>query len=87
MTVAAYAVPQVMGDAFVAGLPVVAGLWALAAALSDYVVLGSSPQLSVGPESTTALMTAVTIAPLAGEIPAGTLRWPPPSHRWSLCSA
>jgi MFS superfamily sulfate permease-like transporter len=33
VTVAAYAVPQVMGDAFVAGLPVVAGLWALAAAV------------------------------------------------------
>ena len=48
-----------------AGLPVVAGLWALVAALAVYVVVGSSPQLSVGPESTTALMTAVTIAPLA----------------------
>ena len=51
------------------GLPVVAGLWALVAALSVYVVFGSSPQLSVGPESTTALMTAVTIAPLAGGDP------------------
>ena len=58
-----------MGYSFVAGLPVVAGLWALVAALSVYVVLGSSPQLSVGPESTTALMTAVTIAPLAGGDP------------------
>jgi SulP family sulfate permease len=65
ITLAAYAVPQVMGYASVAGLPVVAGLWALVAALAVYVAVGSSPQLSVGPESTTALMTAVTIAPLA----------------------
>lgn len=57
--------PQVMGYATVAGLPVVAGLWALVAALAVYVVVGTSPQLSVGPESTTALMTAVAIAPLA----------------------
>ena len=57
--------PQVMGYASVAGLPVVAGLWALVAALAVYVVVGTSPQLSVGPESTTALMTAVAIAPLA----------------------
>ena len=49
----------------VAGLPVVNGLWALVAALAVYVVVGTSPQLSVGPESTTALMTAVAIAPLA----------------------
>jgi sulfate permease, SulP family len=63
--VAAYAVPQVMGYSSVAGLPVVAGLWALVAALVVYVAVGSSPQLSVGPESTTALMTAVAIAPLA----------------------
>ena len=57
--------PQVMGYASVAGLPVVDGLWALVAALAVYVVVGTSPQLSVGPESTTALMTAVAIAPLA----------------------
>jgi high affinity sulfate transporter 1 len=69
VTVAAYALPQVMGYSAVAGLPVVAGLWALVAALVVYVVVGSSPQLSVGPESTTALMTAVTIAPLAGGDP------------------
>src|SRR6266508_1080449 len=51
ITVAAYLVPQVMGYASVAGLPVVAGLWGLVAALSVYILAGSSPQLSVGPES------------------------------------
>ena len=58
VTVAAYLVPQVMAYAEVAGLPPVAGLWAIVGPLLVYAVLGSSRQLSVGPESTTALMTA-----------------------------
>lgn len=66
VTVAAYLVPQVMAYAEVAGLPAVAGLWAVGAALLVYAVLGSSPQLSVGPESTTALMTAAALAGMAG---------------------
>ena len=63
VTVAAYLIPQVMAYAEVAGLPAVAGLWAVIGAMTVYAVLGSSPQLSVGPESTTALMTAVAIGP------------------------
>ena len=65
VTVAAYMVPQVMAYATVAGLPPVAGLWASIAPLAVYALLGSSRQLSVGPESTTALMTATALAPLA----------------------
>jgi high affinity sulfate transporter 1 len=65
-TVAAYLVPQVMAYASVAGLPPVAGLWAILPALGVYAVLGSSRLLSVGPESTTALMTATVVGPLAG---------------------
>jgi SulP family sulfate permease len=61
VTVAAYLVPQVMAYAGVAGLPAVVGLWAACVAMVVYAVLGSSPQLSVGPESTTALMTAVAL--------------------------
>lgn len=70
LTVAAYLVPQVMAYATVAGLPPVAGLWASLAPLALYAVLGSSRQLSVGPESTTALMTAAAIGPLAAGDPA-----------------
>lgn len=70
VTVAAYLVPQVMAYAGVAGLTPVAGLWAIIGSLLVYMVFGSSRQLSVGPESTTALMTAVTIAPLAAGDPA-----------------
>ena len=69
ITVAAYLVPQVMAYAVVAGLPPVAGLWAIMGSLTVYAVLGSSRQLSVGPESTTALMTAAVIGPLAAGQP------------------
>jgi len=69
-TVAAYLVPQVMAYAEVAGLPAVTGLWAICGSLAAYAVFGSSRQLSVGPESTTALMTAATVAPLAAGDPA-----------------
>ncbi|MFJ4422493.1 SulP family inorganic anion transporter [Streptomyces bobili] len=70
VTVAAYLVPQVMAYAVVAGLPPVAGLWAILPALALYALLGSSRLLSVGPESTTALMTATVIGPLAAGDPA-----------------
>jgi high affinity sulfate transporter 1 len=69
LTVAAYLVPQVMAYGSLAGLPPVAGLWAIMPALVVYALLGSSRQLSVGPESTTALMTAVAVGPLAAGDP------------------
>jgi high affinity sulfate transporter 1 len=69
ITVAAYLVPQVMAYAEVAGLPPVVGLWAIMAPLLVYAVLGSSRQLSVGPESTTALMTATAIGALGLDDP------------------
>ncbi|WP_143664834.1 SulP family inorganic anion transporter, partial [Streptomyces sp. NRRL B-24572] len=53
----------------VAGLQPVAGLWAILPALGLYALLGSSRLLSVGPESTTALMTATVVAPLAAGDP------------------
>ncbi|MBE1495724.1 high affinity sulfate transporter 1 [Amycolatopsis lexingtonensis] len=69
VTVAAYLVPQVMAYAEVAGLPPVAGLWAAFGPLAVYALLGSSRLLSVGPESTTALMTAAVLMPLAAGDP------------------
>jgi len=69
VTVAAYLIPQVMAYAGVAGLPAVVGLWAASASLVVYAVLGTSPQLSVGPESTTALMTASALGGLAAGQP------------------
>lgn len=69
VTVAAYLVPQVMAYASVAGLAPVTGLWAVLPALVLYPLLGSSRLLSVGPESTTALMTAAVVGPLAAGDP------------------
>ena len=69
LTVAAYLVPQVMAYAEVAGLPPVTGLWAVIGPLAVYALLGSSRQLSIGPESTTALMTAVVLVPIAAGDP------------------
>jgi SulP family sulfate permease len=65
VTVAAYLVPQVLAYATIAGLPPVVGLWAIMPALAAYALLGTSRLLSVGPESTTALMTATVVGPLA----------------------
>lgn len=66
VTVTAYLIPQVMAYAELAGLPAVAGLWASVGALVGYAAVGSSRLLSVGPESTTALMTAAAIGSVAG---------------------
>jgi sulfate permease, SulP family len=63
-------VPQVATYAEVAGLPPQTGLWSCLGSLAVYAVPGSSRQLSVGPESTTALMTAAEVAPLAAGNPA-----------------
>ena len=65
LTVAAYLIPQCMAYGELAGVEPVAGLWAILPAMVLYTLLGSSPQLSVGPESTTAVMTALAVAPLA----------------------
>ncbi len=87
VTVAAYLVPQVMAYAEIIGLPPVAGLWAVLAPLVVYAVLGDSRQLSIGPESTTALMTAAGIFALAGPVRASAAqrwqRWSPSPSGWS----
>lgn len=69
ITVAAYLVPQVMAYATIAGLPPVVGLWSAIIPLVLYAFVGTSRSISVGPESTTALMTAAGIAALAGSNP------------------
>ena len=46
------------------------GLWSALGGLAVYAVLGSSRRMSVGPESSTALMTAAAVAPLAAGDPA-----------------
>ena len=65
LTVAAYLIPQCLAYGELAGVQPVAGLWAILPPMVIYAIFGSSPQLSIGPESSTAVMTAVAIAPLA----------------------
>ena len=65
LTVGAYLVPQVMAYGELAGLPPVAGLWAILLPLLVYSALGSSRLLSAGPESSTAVMTAAAVGTLA----------------------
>ena len=65
LTVAAYLIPQVMAYATLVGLSPIVGLWAALAPLLIYALLGSSRHMSVGPESTTALMVVAVLAPFA----------------------
>lgn len=66
VTVAAYLIPQVMAYAVIVGLPSVVGLWAILLPMALYALLGESRQLSIGPEASTALMTAAGIGALVG---------------------
>ncbi len=65
VTVTAYLIPQVMAYSALAGLPPQTGLVVIVVAMIIYALIGSSRLLSVGPESTTALMTAAVLAPIA----------------------
>ncbi len=64
VTVAAYLIPQVMAYGTLANLPPIVGLWAMMAPIVVYAAMGSSRQLSIGPESTTALMTTTALMPV-----------------------
>jgi SulP family sulfate permease len=65
VTVGAVAVPSSLAMAELAGMPVVYGLFGTFLPLAVYGLLGTSRQHVVGPDSTLAALTAVTVAPLA----------------------
>ena len=67
--VAALLVPQSLGYARIAGVPVEVGLYAVPLALIAYAVLGSSPQLIVGPASTVAIVSGSLVADIARDNP------------------
>ena len=69
LTVAAMLVPQGMAYATLAGMPPVTGLYASIVPLVVYAVLGTSGQLAIGPVAIVSLLTASTLAPLAGGDP------------------
>ncbi len=65
ITVGAVAVPSSLAMAELAGLPVVYGLYGTFLPLAVYGLLGTSRQHVVGPDSTLAVLTGVTVAPIA----------------------
>lgn len=66
LTVWAILVPEGMAYASLAGMPEEAGLYAAILPLILYAVFGSSRELSVGPSSTVAILSATTVAGVAG---------------------
>ena len=65
LVVAALAVPQALGYAGIAGVPVVVGIYAIPAALIAYAIFGSSPHLVVGPVSTVSVVSGSIVVPMA----------------------
>ncbi len=72
LTLAALAIPEVMGYTQIAGMPIVTGLYTLLLPVLVFAVFGSSRHLVVGADSATA---AVMAAGLAGVAAAGSGRY------------
>ena len=70
VVVAALAMPQALGYAGIAGVPVLVGLYSIPLALIAYAIFGSSPRLVVGPVSTVSVLSGSLIADISGGDPA-----------------
>jgi high affinity sulfate transporter 1 len=65
VTLAALAIPEVMGYTKIAGMPVITGLYTILVPLALFAVLGSSRHLVVGADSATAAIMFAELTPLA----------------------
>jgi len=65
ITLAALAIPEVMGYTKIAGMPVVTGLYTILVPMAVFAVLGSSRHLVVGADSATAAIMAAGLGGLA----------------------
>ena len=65
ITLAALGIPEVLGYAKIAGMPVVTGLYTLLLPMAVFAVLGSSRHLVVGADSATAAILAAALTGLA----------------------
>src|SRR5262245_9185790 len=72
LSVWALLVPQSLGYATLAGVPVQYGLYTAFAALVAYPLFGTSRQLVAGPSGAVCAVVAAVIAPLAGSAAIGT---------------
>ena len=70
LTLAAFAIPDAMAFASLAGLPPEFGLYATIVALLAYFLFGTSRQTSVGPSSSEAILVATVIGVIAVGDPA-----------------
>ncbi|MEZ5184213.1 MAG: SulP family inorganic anion transporter [Candidatus Nanopelagicales bacterium] len=69
LVVAALAMPQSLGYAGIAGVPVLVGLYSIPLALIAYAVFGSSPRLVVGPVSTVSVLSGSLVADISNGDP------------------
>ncbi len=65
ITLAALGIPEVLGYAKIAGMPVVTGLYTLLLPMAVFAVLGSSRHLVVGADSATAAILSASLVGLA----------------------
>jgi high affinity sulfate transporter 1 len=65
VTLAALGIPEVMGYAKIAGMPVITGLYTILIPIAIFAVLGSSRHLVVGADSATAAILAAGLAGVA----------------------
>ena len=65
ITLAALAIPEVMGYATIAGMPVITGLYTIVLPLALYALFGSSRHLVVGADSASAAILAAGLAGMA----------------------
>jgi sulfate permease, SulP family len=76
VTLAALAIPQALGYARIAGMPVVTGLYTLLLPMAVFTVLGSSRHLVVAADSATAAILAGALIGLAARARQGTCSRP-----------
>src|SRR6187551_115030 len=65
LTLAALGIPEVLGYAKIAGMPVVTGLYTMLLPMVVFALLGSSRHLVVGADSATAAILAAALAGIA----------------------
>ncbi|MEM9480902.1 MAG: SulP family inorganic anion transporter [Verrucomicrobiota bacterium] len=65
LTLAALAIPEVMGYTKISGTPVITGLYTIVIPMALFALLGSSRHLVVGADSATAAMLAASLAGIA----------------------
>lgn len=68
VSVGAYLIPQAMAYGELAGIDAATGLGVAAVPLIVYMILGRSKHMSLGPESTVALMAAAAVGPVAASM-------------------